>query len=151
VRRLKIPIPTDIIPPTAELKEWAISWSRADERWVKPRTDDDDRLLSLHRFDMRQGGDGEAENIPFVMANLIPGGKFVVVLYHDGQIDLKEIKIKSEDKWELQDVVQHKQGDPEVTHTMFWSQLLTETNLGCPLVAYVDQEQEKYSHSSSGS
>ena len=100
VRQLQIPLPTGTVPPAAELKEWAISWLRSDERWIRPRTtngDDDDRLLNLHRFDMRQEDDDESRYIPFVMANLIPGGKFVVVLYADGQIDSKEITIESDD------------------------------------------------------
>ena len=143
VRRLQITVPTDTIPSTAELKEWAISWLRSDERWVKPRTDDDDRLLVLHRFDMRKLVN-EGRSVPFVMANLIPGGKFVVILYTDGQIDLKEIKTESEDNWDLRDVAEYIQDDPENTHTMFWSQLLTETNVGRPLIAYVDRDQEKY-------
>jgi len=153
VRRLQIPIPAGTVPPTAELKEWAISWLRSDERWIKPRVSDsddyeDDRLLDLHRFDMRQEDGDEATGFPFVMANLVPGGNFVVVLYIDGQIDLKEIKVRSEDEWDLRDVAQYKQDDAEETHTMFWSQLLTETNLGRPLVAYVDQGQERYDLSS---
>ena len=51
-----------------------------------------------------------------------------------------------EDEWELRDVAQYKQGDPGGTHTMFWSELLTETNLGHPLVVYVDRETKKYGH-----
>jgi hypothetical protein len=145
VTRLQIPIPTGLVPSTAELKGWAVSWLRSDGRWVKPREDDDDdRSLNLHWFNMRPKEDHDAEITPFVMANLIPGGKFVVVLYTDGQIDLKEIKIECEDKWDLQDVAQYKRDDPEGFHTMFWSQLLTETNLGCPLIAYVDNDHEKY-------
>ena len=81
-----------------------------------------------------------------VMANLIPGGKFVVTLYIDGQINLKEIKTGSEDGWDLRDVAQYKQDNPGDTHVAFWSQLLTETNLGRPLVAYVGQEQKEYGH-----
>jgi len=143
-RRLQIPFPTGTIPPTGELKEWAISWFRSDERWVKPWADD--RSLNLHSFDMRQRGGNEAEDIAFRMANLVPGGKFVVVLYTDYQIDLKEIKIGSEDKWDLQDVARYKQDDPEDTYGMFPAEFLTDTNLGRPLVAYVDQQQEKYGH-----
>ena len=77
------------------------------------------------------------------MASFIPGGKFVVLLYNDGQIDLKEIIIESEDKWNLQDVAQYKRDDPEECRTLFWSHLLTETDFGRPLVAYVDQDREK--------
>ena len=93
VRQLKIPVPTDTFPPAAELKGWAVSWSRSDERRVKPRApDDEDRSLYVHRFDIRQvdDDDEDAMVVSFVMANLIPGGKFVVILYIDGQIDLKE-------------------------------------------------------------
>ena len=49
VRRLQIPLPAGTVPPAAELKEWAISWLRSDERWIRPRTtngDDGDRLLN---------------------------------------------------------------------------------------------------------
>ena len=95
---------------------------------------------------MRQGdddGDDEEEPTKFVMANLTPGGKFVVVLYTDGQIDLKEIKIKSDDEWDLRDVAKYKRDDSEEFYTMFWSQPLTETNVGRPLVAYVDRERER--------
>ena len=144
------PPPHGNCPPAAELKEWAISWLRSDERWIRPRTTngDDDRLLNLHRFDMRQEEDDESRCIPFVMANFIPGGKFVVVLYADGQINLKEITIESDDSWGLLDVAQYGRDDSERSRITFWSQLLTETNLGHPLVAYVDQDQEKYDRSS---
>ena len=142
-RRLQIPIPTDIITSTAEFKNWAISWVRSDELWVKPEDENDDRSLILHQFDMRQDNPNERDRIRFVMANFVPGGKFVVILYTDGQIDLKEIKSKSGDKWDLQDVAQYKQDDAEGFYTLFWSQLLTETRLDRPLVAYVDREREK--------
>ena len=142
VARLRIPIPTGIVLSTAELKNWVIS-VRLDERWVNPQDDDKGkRSLSLHWFDMRQQ-DLHVGEVPtkFVMANLMPGGKFVVMLYTDGQVDLKEIKIESEDKRNLQDRVQYKRGDPEGFRIKSWSQLLTETKLGHPLVAYVDRER----------
>ena len=150
MRRLQIPIPAGTVPPTAELKQWAISWLISDERWIRPQTPDDDRPLNLHWFNMKQPGNDGVRDVPFVMANLTPGGNFVVVLYTDGQIDLKEIKVRSEYEWDLRDVAQYKQDDPGEIYTMFWSQLLTETNLGRPLIAYVDQDQEKYIHSSRG-
>ena len=146
--RLGIPIPTCFAPSTAELKDWAISWLRSDEPWVKPQ-DDDDRSLNLHFFKM-QRGDGGNNPARFVMANLITGGRFVVVLYTDGQIDLKEIETKSDGEWELWDVTRYTQDDPERFRLSYWSQLLTETNLGRPLVAYVDREEEKYGYSFSG-
>lgn len=93
VARLRIPIPTGIVLSTAELKNWVIS-VRLDERWVNPQDDDKGkRSLSLHWFDMRQQ-DLHVGEVPtkFVMANLMPGGKFVVMLYTDGQVDLKEMK-----------------------------------------------------------
>ena len=142
--RLQIPIPTDIVPSMAELKNWSISWVRSDELWVKPRDDDDDRTLNIHWFNMRQEDPDEQDPIGFTMANLIPGGKFVVLLYLDGQIDLKEIKIKSGGKWDLQDVAQYKQDNPEDFYTaLFRSQLLTETNVVRPLVAYLDPGRKK--------
>ena len=155
VKRLGIPIPTGVVPSTAELKNWVLSWLRSDKLWVKPRDDDDDddddRSLSLHWFNMRQEDpDDEEEPTRFVMANLMPGGKFVVVLYTDGQIDLKEIKIDSRGKWDLRDVARHEQEDPEEFYTMFWSQLLTETSLAYPLVAIVDQARERWSRPSLG-
>ena len=116
---------------------------RSDELWVKPRDDDDDRPLNIHWFNMRQEDPDEQEPIGFTMANLIPGGKFVVLLYLDGQIDLKEIKIKSGGKWDLQDVAQYKQDNPEDFYTAFRSQLLTETNVVRPLIAYLDPERKK--------
>ena len=106
VTRLQIPIPTGDVPSTAALKNWAISWAKSEELWIKPRDDDDDRFLDLHQFNTRQ-----EEFMPFVMASLIPGGDFVVILYSDGQIDLQEIKIGSNGKWNLQDVAQYKQYD----------------------------------------
>ena len=148
VRRLKIPVPADTVHPTAELKEWAISWTKSDERWVQPRTPDDDRSLWLHRFDMQQ--EAAARLMPFVMANFIPGGKFVVILYPNGKIDLKEVKIKSKYESGLRDVTRYKPVGPERTRVTFWSQLLTETNIGCPLVAYVDREPDTYVHPFSG-
>ena len=147
--RLQIPIPTDIAPSTAELKNWATSWVRSDELWVKPRDDGDRRFLNLHWFNTRQDDPDKEDPTRFVMANLIPGGKFVVVLYIDGQIDLKEIKIESDEKWDLQDVARYKQDDPEKFYIMFWSQLLTETNIG-PLVAFTDQERERWGQCFSG-
>lgn len=139
----------DVVPSTAELKDWAISWLRSDKLWIKPRSDDDDRLLNLHCFKTPLSG-GDDEPARFVMANYIPGGNFVVVLYTDGQISLKGINVKSEGEWELRDVAQYKRDDPERFRSMYWSQLLTETNLESPLVAYVDQAQEKYGYSFSG-
>ena len=118
---------------------------RSDALWVKPRDEGaGNRSLSLHWFDMRQE-DHELEEspVPFVVANLVPGGKFVVLLYIDGQIDLKEVKIKPEGEWSLQDVAQYKKDAPEVFFLRYWSQLLTETNLGHPLVAYADDRLEK--------
>ena len=117
---------------------------RSDERWVKSLDDDDDLPLNIYYFDMRQEEPAQKiEPIRFVMANLIPGGNFVVLLYADGQIDLKEIEIKVEDEWDLRDVAQYKRDDSEEFYAMFWSQLLTETNVGHPLVAYVGREQER--------
>jgi len=145
VTRLQIPIPTGVIPSTAELKHWAISWLRSDKLWVKPQDgdDDDDRPLSLHCFKMRPGDDDDFEFARFVMANFIPGGKFVVVLYTNGDIELKEVQIEPGGEWELRDVARYKRDDPGRFHAMYWSQLLTGTDLGRPLVAYVDEEREK--------
>ena len=144
VTRLQIPIPTGISPLTPELKNWAISRVRSEELWVKPRDEDEgSRSLSLHSFNMRQEDPDEEEPTEFIMANLIPGGEFVVILYTDGQIDLKEIKIKSEDEWNLQDVAQYKHDDSERFFTLNCSQLLTETKFYHPLVAYVDEKREK--------
>ena len=144
MKRLQIPIPTSVVPSTAELKEWAISWLRSDRLWIKPRDDDDDdRPLSLNCFKTPMSDDDD-EPPRFVMANFIPGGKFVVVLYTNGSIDLKGIDVKSEDEWELRDVARYSPDDPEGFHVIYWSQLLTETNLGRPVVAYVDRTGEKY-------
>ena len=122
---------------------------RSDELWVKPRDEGvGNRSLSLHWFDV---GQGDPDRYGFAMASFIPGGKFVVLLYNDGQIDLKEIIIESEDKWNLQDVAQYKRDDPEECRTQFWSHLLTETDFGRPLVAYVDQDREKLGVFFSGS
>ena len=139
VTRLQIPTPKGAVASTAELKDRAISWLRSDKLWVKPQDDGDDRPLSLHRFNMHSSG-------LFVMANLIPGGKFVVSLYTDGHIELREIKIESEGEWGLRNVARYEQRDPDGFYPTFCSQLLTETNLGCPLVAYVDRREEKYGY-----
>ena len=149
-KRLQIPIPTGVVLSTAELKNWAFSWLRSDKLWAEPHDDVADRSLSLHWFNMRQRDPDGGYSARFVMANLIPGGKFVVVLYTDGQIDLKEIEIESEGKWNLRDVAHHEQDDPEEFYTMFWSQLLTETSLAYPLVAFVDQARERWSRPSLG-
>ena len=96
VTRLQIPVPTGIFPSTADLKNWAISWVRSEDPLVKPRNEDEgSHPLNLHWFDMRQEHSNKEEPLEFVMANLMPGGKFVGILYNDGQIYLKEIKIKS--------------------------------------------------------
>ena len=145
VTRPGIPIPKRFVPSTAELKHWAISWLRSGEPWVKPR-DDGDRSLNLHCFTVWEYGGNEPAY--FVMANLIPGGRFVA--HNDGQIDLKEIKIKSEGEWELRDVTRRMGDDPKRFILAHWSQLLMETNLGRPLVAYVDRKEEKYDYSFSG-
>ena len=115
---------------------------RSDEPWVKPSRDEGEgsRSLSLHWFDV---GQGDPDRYGFAMASFIPGGKFVVLLYNDGQIDLKEIIIESEDKWNLQDVAQYKHDDSERFFTLNCSQLLTETKFYHPLVAYVDEKREK--------
>lgn len=142
VKRLQIPIPPGVIPSTAELKDMAIYWLRSDEPWVKLRDDDEERLLSLHCF--RMGQPDDAKLVRFTMANFIPGGRFIVVLYPEGHIDLKEINVQPEGKWELRDVAQYRRDNPERFHELESSQLLTETNLGRPLVAYVDLAGEKY-------
>ena len=55
------------------------------------------------------------------MANLTPGGKFVVIIFTNGQINLKEIKIRSGDEWDLQDVVQYEPDNPEGIYMVFTS------------------------------
>ena len=99
---------------------------------------------------MEREGDDDEGIVPLVMASFIPGGKFVVFLYDDGRTDLTEIKTASEDEWYLQGVAQYKQ-NPEDPHPMIGSTLLTETNLGRPIVASVDEEQECYGPSFMGS
>jgi len=154
VKRLQIPIPTGVIPSMAELKDWAVSWIRSNELWVKPREDGNGRPLSVHCFETPFFDDGCGPD-RFVMAKLIPGGRFVVVLYIDCSIELREINIKSNGDWELREVAQHRQDDQERFDTVSRSlsnavpqgQLLTETDLGRPLVAYVDCAEEKYRHS----
>lgn len=54
--------------------------------------------MSLHWFNMRQEDPEEEEPTQFVMTKRMPGRKFVVILYTGGQIDLKEMKIKYENK-----------------------------------------------------
>ena len=140
--RLQIPIPTGLVPSVAELKNWVISWARSDELWVKPRDDNGDRSLNLHWFNMPEEDFEDNWEVPkqFMVANLVPGGRFIVLLYTDGQIDLKEIKSKSEDKWDLHGVAQYKLDRPAgAFYIDLWSQLLTETNLECPLIAYTVQ------------
>ena len=146
--RLQIPIPTDVVLSTAELKDWAISWLESDKHWVKPRDDDHDRSLNVHFFKMVQEDDDEPA--PFTVASLIPGGRFVVIVYTDGRIDLKEIITKREGKWELRDVTRYSRDDPEQFYAVDAGQLLTETNVGRPLVAYVDPGQRKYGRYYSG-
>jgi hypothetical protein len=144
--RVPIPIPTDVVPSMAELKDWAISWLRLDKLWVKPPDDDDGHPMAFHYPEIRLPDNDDGSN-RFVMANLIQGGKFVVILYTDGRIDLREIKIKSTGGWELREVTRYKRDGPERSYTMYRSQLLTETNLGCPLVAYVDRTANEYGYS----
>ena len=83
---------------------------------------------------------------PFVMASLIPGGRFVVVAYIDGRIDLKEIKI-TEGKWQLRDVARYRLDDLEQRRAVGLSQPLTETILGYPLVAYMNPGEQGYDRS----
>ena len=147
VTRLQVPIPTDVVLSTAELKDWGISWLRSDKLWVKPRDDDPDRSLSLRCFKMLREDDDDDELAPFTVASLIPGGRFIVVLYTDGRIDLKEIGIGAEGELELQNIAQYNRDDPEQFHAAYSGQLLTETNAGRPLVAYVDPGQQKYDRS----
>ena len=145
VRLLQIPISTNFVPSTAELKDWAVSWLRSDKRWVKQRLAIEDLSLDIDDSEIFWEG-GDYEPARFVMANIIPGGRFVVVLYFDGDIDLKAIDVKSEDEWELRDVAQYR-GNNDITFcAVYWSQLLAETNLGRPLVAYVDQGGERYDY-----
>ena len=143
VARLQIPIPTGVVPLTAELKDLAISWERSDELWVKPKDKNNDRSLNIHWLDTRQENPIEENPTRFVMANFVPGGKFVVILYTDCQIDLKEIKIEPDGKWGLQDVAQYKRKKPRGSRMMYWSELLTETNFGFPTVACIDQDEER--------
>ena len=141
VARLRIPIPTGVVLPAAELKDRAVSWLRSDRLWVKPRDDNNDRPLNLRCFMLR---DDDDEDVPFVMARLLPGGRFVVVVGSDGRIDLKEINIKSEGGWELLDVAEYRLDDPEQYRGLWSSQLLMETGLGYPLVAYVNPGKDEY-------
>ena len=83
--------------------------------------------------------EGSNELVPFVAANIIPGGEFVIVLFPDGQVDLREIKIKPEGEWELPRVARHQGlGYLKVVCMTHWSQLRTDANLEHPLIAYVD-------------
>ena len=121
---------------------------RSDELWVKPQDEGaGDHSLSIHWFDIRLEESEQEESPALRMANLMPGGKFVVLLYLDGQIDLKEIKIKPDGEWNLQDVAQYKRDAPEGFELSYGSRLLTETNLGHPLVAYADDRLEKWGYS----
>ena len=120
---LRIPVPTGVLP-AAELKERAISWLRSDSLWVRPRDDnDDDRPLNLHCFKMPREDDDE-EPAPFVMASLIPGGRFIAITYIDGRVDLKEITL-TEGEWQLRDVARYRLDDPEQRRAVGSSQLVS--------------------------
>lgn len=145
VTRLGIPVPKSVSLSTAELKDWAVSWSKpSDKLWVNLGYHGlEDRPLSLHCFKVLREDD-DYWRTRFIMAKLIPGGRFVVVLYVDGDIDLKAIDIKSEGEWELRDVARYRGAN---LSAIWPGELLTETNIGRPLIAYVDHGGEKYGHS----
>ena len=129
VRRLQIPIPPGTVPTKAELKDWVISRTRVDVCWTKRRPGN----LVVHSV---------KTDTDFVDAHLIPGGEFVVVLYETGDIGLSRIE-KTEVTGELtmREVVRYEELDEN--YTGVWSELLTETSYGRPVLIWVENSDWK--------
>ena len=70
-------------------------------------------------------------------ALFIPGGEFIVLLYHDGDIGLIKIERSAvTGELEVQEVARYNETDDIILGS--WSSLLTETSYGCPVLVLVD-------------
>lgn len=121
-RHLQVPIPSGTTPSKAELKGWVISRTRVDVCWIKRGPGD----LILHSFET---------DTKFVDAHLIPGREFVVLLYRNGDVSLNKIGSSGvTNKLDLREVAGYKNGGD---HPYLWSELLTETSYGCPVLVWM--------------
>ena len=122
-RHLEVPIPPGATLSKAELKDWAISRTRVDVCWTKPRPGE----LSLHLF--------EADT-KFVDAHFIPGGEFIVILYMNGDIGLNKIeRSASTGDLRVREVARYEDMTADDSPGS-WSGLLTETYYGCPVLIW---------------
>jgi len=113
-----------------ELKDLVISRAKVDACWIRGRPG----YLMLHEFDL---------DVAFVSSHYLPGGKFVVLLYETGSIDLKKIQDTDVSRWNLVDVARYEQQNV-ADSPAHWSGLLTETSYGCPALAYMNGSCDKY-------
>ena len=128
-KRLQIPIEHGVIPSRTELKDSVISRAKVDVCWVKGRSD----YLKPHSF--RPG-------MAFLSSHYLPGGKFVVLLYATGSIDLKKIQDSDASGWTLVDLARYEQQN--YNYPAHWSGLLTGTSYGYPALAYMNETCDKY-------
>lgn len=112
-----------------ELKDLVISRAKVDTKWVRGSHEG----LEPHEFNLDAG---------FLSSCLLPGGKFVVVLYKSGALSLKEIQELDAGEWNLVDVARCEREN----YGLFWSKLLTETSHGCPTLACMNEAHDKYVH-----
>ena len=82
VRCLQIPIPPGTTPSEAELKDWAMSRTRVDARWIRHHPGD----LVVHSSET---------NAEIVDLHLVPGTECVVLLHCDRDVRLDKIEIGS--------------------------------------------------------
>jgi len=130
-KRLQVPIPDGANPSKEELRDWAISRVKVDVCWIKGHPE----CLKVHEFDLA----GTPANI-----YCFPGGKFVLLFYGTGSMDLKEIRGSDADGWDLVRVARHEGRDPSIGYAAFWSRTPTETNYGYHVHAYVNEGRDRY-------
>jgi len=129
-KRLRIPISNDPTPSKAELKDLVISRAKVDTYWIKGRSG----YLRIHEF---------IPDSHLFSSHYISGGKFVVLLYESGSIELREIQTSDAGEWNLVRVARYEQQDDH-EYPVPVSGLLTKTTHGCSIFAYINEARDKY-------
>ena len=100
-----------------------------DACWIRGHSG----YLRLHEF---------TPDAPIASSRYLPGGKFVVLIYDFGSIELKEVQISDAGEWNFVDVARYEQRNPQ-EYAGHVSEILTETSYGCPVLAYTNGANDK--------